>query len=300
MGDKLEKSPPSPSPVTTGQATFQPVCNISSPNVQISLTQLQVCTCPLHHCELVKSELREKYTTLLEAKKNEITELKEDVHAIKQENRVSREENRVSREENRVLREENKVLREENKVLREENKSLFKTVEDLKVQGIDTSTAVRKLQKQEQIRRANLLMGSTAYNLLARVIDHVFGAKDVISLRKTLTSLELIKDKATEEGKENKWVDIVATGKKCNIDVEEIDELLNKMRSLRKNLAHPTRITEEEEENDDSPPPTTDDLKKQADLVFNNRSSRNDKMKAYKVVELLNLLAFQQGKEILC
>jgi len=193
------------------------------------------------------------------------------------------------------LEDRNNELIKENGSLRKDIANLNVKISDLEKDNKSLHSNVSKLLRQQSIDRAKLLVGAVAYCFLRRMIETLFGQHQQLS--KELTSLEKIYEKARTEKKEAQYQGILT---KYNIDVKQFDKALNEMRGIRLKLGHPTRITQEEEDDDEnSDPPTPIQLKEQADLVFNNKKSKQTKEKAHEIIDVLFELSSKQGKEIL-
>jgi len=165
-----------------------------------------------------------------------------------------------------------------------------------KLSGLDTN--VLKLQNQERIRRARLLMGSVAFNFMDRVLEVAFGVKDLKANREKYTTLKSIVDDVDD----TKWQQIrkkfkIHSGKK-------FDKILKDLRSRRIGDAHPYCLTAEEEL---SLKPNTnpdqiqlkDGLKEESALLYNNRDSAEEAGVVAKLIESLFELSSHLGKPLL-
>jgi len=225
-----------------------------------------------------------KYTETLEEKVKEITKLQDGIQKLEtQIVQMKKENEEIEKRLNSLETNLKEASKKENETTKKEN-------EEKRLNNLETN--LKKLQNAEQTRRAKLLMGSVAYNFMDRVIEYVFGKKEMKDLRRSLTSLEDVqKAVALDDNLQQKWDLCLKT---FRIDVEGMDNLMK----LKNALHHPTRITEEDEEDKDCPPPTSDQLKELAHRVFKNRSKAR-LVVAQQIIDSLHALSFQLHKNIL-
>jgi len=178
-------------------------------------------------------------------------------------------------------------LKKLNESLKQEVANLTEELAKLQEELKKNTSTTKRLAKESRINHGKLLLGSIGYNFIDCAVLFVFRG-DFKKNRKQYRTMRDIEQAHKDTTTEARWTEFQE-----KYYTEDLEEVITEFTGDRLSIAHPIGLQESETV------ATPVELQNVIKEVYNNRSSENIRKEGCKLVDILDQLSRQLGRDLL-